>query len=111
MEGKDLILVKGENEVYLEKRRNRVNLRRTLTRLFPLALVACVLLCAFFLLPRVKAFLGSGGLDMILENLGINALKNPSNQGAQGNQGITQNNQNNQNQNQKNNQNNQNQNK
>ena len=104
MEGKDLILVKGENEVYLEKRRNRVNLRRTLTRLFLLALVACVLLCAVFLLPRVKAFWGSGGLDMILENLKISALKKPSNQGAQGNQGTqgnqggSQNNQNNQNQ-------------
>lgn len=110
MEGKDLILVKGENEVYLEKRRNRVNLRRTLTRLFLLALVVCVLLCAVFLLPRAKAFLGSGGLDMILENLGISALKKPSNQGAQGNQGTqgnqgaqgnqggSQNNQNNQNQ-------------
>ena len=57
MEGKDLILVKSENEVYLEKRRNRVNLRRTLTRLFLLALVACVLLCAVFLLPRVIEYL------------------------------------------------------
>lgn len=98
MEGKDLILVKGENEVYLEKRRKRVNLRRTLARLFLLALVTCVLLCAVFLLPRVKAFFGSGGLDMILENLGINALKKPSNQGAQGDQGNSENNQNNQNQ-------------
>ena len=86
MESKDLVLIKGENEVYWEKRRHRADFKRTLKHLFCIVLLAGALLCAFFLLPRANALFGSGAFEGFISNLGISIGKKPpsdtgSNQG------------------------------
>lgn len=86
MESKDLVLIKGENEVYWEKRRHRADFKRTLKHLFFIVLLAGALLCAVFLLPRANALFGSGAFEGFISNLGITIGKKPpsdtgSNQG------------------------------